>query len=58
MKRQTMNNAMKSKLNLVVAACALLASVTTGQSELKPDLSLAPAPADATSSGGRCQDAE
>jgi hypothetical protein len=53
MKRHSMNNATKSKLNLLVVVCALLASVTLAQSsELKPDLLLTPAPADATSSGG------
>ena len=51
-KHQPMNNAMKSKLNLLVAACALASSVTQAQSELKLDPSLTLAPADATASGG------
>jgi len=52
MKRQTMNNHMKSKLNLLVAICALLASVTRAQSESKPGPSLTLAPADAAAAGG------
>ena len=52
MKRQPMNNAMKSKLNLLVAACALLASVTRAQSESDFYRPLTLAPADAAASGG------
>ena len=52
MKRQPMNNAMKSKLNLLVAACALLASVTRAQSESVSYRPLTLAPADAAASGG------
>ena len=60
MKRQTMNNAMKSNLNLVVAACALLASVTWAQSEsgyYRP-LTLAPADTAASGAGGAGDDAK
>ena len=52
MKRQTMNNAMKSKLNLVVAACALLASIARAQDESGFYRPLTLAPADAAASGG------
>ncbi len=54
-----MNNAMKSKVNLLVATCALLASVTRAQSEsgfYRP-LTLAPADAPASSGGGAGEDA-
>jgi len=47
-----MNNAMKSKLNLLVVACALQVSVTHAQSESKPNLSLTLAPVDAASAAG------
>ena len=50
--RQPMNNAMKSKLNLLVVACALQVSVTHAQSESKPNLSLTLAPVDAASAAG------
>jgi hypothetical protein len=43
---------MKSQLNLLVATCALLASVTQAESELKRDPSLSLAPAEAAASGG------
>jgi hypothetical protein len=52
MKRQTMNNAMKSKFNHLVVACSLLASVTRAQSESKLDPALPLAPADAAVTGG------
>ena len=52
MKRQTMNNAMKWKLNLVVAACALLASIARAQDESGFYRPLTLAPADAAASGG------
>ena len=47
-----MNNAMKSKLNLLVATCALLVSVTQAQSESVFERPLTLAPADAAASGG------
>jgi hypothetical protein len=49
-----MNHATKSKLNLLVVVCALVASVTQAQSELTLDRSLALSPAEeaASSQGG------
>lgn len=52
MKWQTMNNAMKSRLNLLVAACALVASMARAQDESGFYRPLTLAPADATPSGG------
>jgi hypothetical protein len=49
MKRQPMNNAIKSKLNFLLVACALLTSETQAQPGAAP---LTLAPADANSSGG------
>jgi hypothetical protein len=51
MKRQTMNKSMKSKLNLFLAACALLVSVAQAQNEsgLYRPLTLAPSDAAASS---------
>ena len=51
MKHQPMNNAGKSKLNLLVATCALLASLTQAQSESVFDRPLTLAPADAAAAG-------
>ena len=55
-----MNNAMKSKLNLLVATCALLVSVTQAQSESVFDrpLTLAPEDAAAFAGGGAGDDAK
>ena len=55
-----MNNATKSKLNLLVATCALLVSVTQAQSESVFDrpLTLAPADAAAFAGGGAGDDAK
>ena len=47
-----MNNAVKSKLNLLVATCALLASLTQAQSESGFYRPLTLAPADAAAAGG------
>ena len=51
MKRQPMDNDIKSKLKLLGAACALLMSVIQAQSASEPGASLTIAPADAAASG-------
>jgi hypothetical protein len=48
----TADNAMKSKLNLLAATCALLATVTQAQVEFNLDASLTLAAADAAATGG------
>jgi len=57
-KGQPLNDAMRSKLAVVVVACALLASTAEGQSESKPDPSLSVAQAGAADSSGGAGDDE
>ena len=52
MKQQPMKHSMKSKLNLVAAACALLAAMAQAQAESGFYRPLTLAPADAAASGG------
>ena len=47
-----MTKSMKSKLNLLVVACALVASVIQAQSQSNAGFSLTLAPADAVAAGG------